>query len=339
MWPFLCCESSCCAEFMRDEASTQIVTGVEDPKIHEGGREQIAVGADTKLSQYKDTTTANNALNSNNVNVPNTANLQDLNSQHQPPPDTRIPLLGSPPPSDRGVPTGAPPYAINTAALPQTQMPQVHKPASTHGPEPGVSDGGAAVSGIGASVGGGAAAARSGGMAGGTNGDAKVVDRAKLTAEAKQREKEKLQEMVKEFAKSVMGGMSCEYVDNHTLKLKPATYTIDRALRLFSVQTKDAPADADPLVAFEITKMVEIHRHYKKMPPLMSLPDPTTAMSSNDLARLICIQYTHDDRPMYMLLCLRDPADQERFFTCMKILRWAMEGRQTNEPKRTPSDR
>merc|ERR1719272_2731545 len=64
-----------------------------------------------------------------------------------------------------------------------------------------------------------------------------------LSPEERQGEKERLQDMVKEFAKAVVEGQPCQWLDPSGVGgPRPATYSIDKALCRFTLQVE---ADRD----------------------------------------------------------------------------------------------
>eukprot|EP00920_Eleutheroschizon_duboscqi_P041836 GHVT01100480.1.p1 GENE.GHVT01100480.1~~GHVT01100480.1.p1 ORF type:complete len:150 (-),score=28.27 GHVT01100480.1:217-666(-) len=65
------------------------------------------------------------------------------------------------------------------------------------------------------------------------NGDSDGV--LTLTPEQKQREKERLQALVKTFAKAAVSGVHCWFLDILSEQRVPATYSMDKALRTFCV--------------------------------------------------------------------------------------------------------
>merc|ERR1712224_770965 len=63
-----------------------------------------------------------------------------------------------------------------------------------------------------------------------------------LSPEERQREKERLQEMVKEFTKQVVQGQPCHLIDNKMRSTPvPAVYSIDRYLKTFRLQIGSPP--------------------------------------------------------------------------------------------------
>lgn len=167
---------------------------------------------------------------------------------------------------------------------------------------------------------------------GGDGGDSAPSTGRSLTPEEKQREKERLQEMVKEFAKAVVQGQPCELIDESLGRAesqpRDANYMIDRSLKMFSLSCGDATS---PKVQFEMTQILEILKDARQTPLAFLLSTPAAGFSPEKMERnFICVQYQDDAGSIQFLgLFMPNAYERERFYTCMKILRWAMDSRKS----------
>jgi len=145
-----------------------------------------------------------------------------------------------------------------------------------------------------------------------------------LSPEEQQKEKERLQDMVKEFAKAAVQGQSCQWLPGTSGAPKAATYSFDKALRNFSVCPEESPP-----FTLEMAKISEITKDVRATPfaDLQSLPPPHALAGAELERRFVCVQYEGAERAEYLGLLMPNPYERERFYTCMKILRWAMESR------------
>jgi len=150
-----------------------------------------------------------------------------------------------------------------------------------------------------------------------------------LSAEERQKEKERLQDMVKEFAKAAVQGQPCQWLPapGATGQPIPATYAFDKGLRHFIVR----PEDSSPL-QLEMARIADVVKDVRGT-PFGSVPrlPPPHALSGDELdRRFVYLQGLPPEGPNgieYVALLLPNPYERERFFTSMKILRWASESR------------
>merc|ERR1740138_1316984 len=117
-----------------------------------------------------------------------------------------------------------------------------------------------------------------------TNG----ISRSVLSLEEKQKEKERLQDMVKEFAKSVVQGQQCQLLPSTAGAPHTAMYSFDKSLRNFSVRPDNAPA-----ITFSMANIHEVVKDVRDTPfsDLLRLPRPH-ALSADELERrFVCVQH------------------------------------------------
>lgn len=151
-----------------------------------------------------------------------------------------------------------------------------------------------------------------------------------LSPEERQKEKERLQDMVKEFAKAVVQGQQCQWLPGTTSAPRPAVYSFDKALKHFNVRADDT----QPLM-LEMVKIAEILKEVRGTPfsELPRLPPPHALAGEEMDRRFVCVQYEApgSGQMEYVGLLLPNPYERERFYTCMKILRWAMDSRRERQ--------
>lgn len=159
-----------------------------------------------------------------------------------------------------------------------------------------------------------------------TSGSAPLTARS-LNSE-RQKEKERLQDMVKEFAKAAVQGQLCQWLPGTTGTPRAATYSFDKALRNFHV----IPEGSQPLT-LEMTRITDILKEVRGTPfsEMPRLPPPHALAGEEIDRRFVCVQYQGSDQTEFLGLLLPNPHERERFFTCMKILRWAMESRRERQ--------
>jgi len=157
-----------------------------------------------------------------------------------------------------------------------------------------------------------------------------------FAGEDKQKEKRRLQDMVKEFAKQAVQGQPCHCLPavekpadmrpSAATAPRPAQYVLDKALRTFIVRSQDGNA-----MSIAMERIVDIVKHIRDTPfaGLAGLPPPHL-LSGEELAkRFICIRYEAEDSsgPQHLALLMPNQHERERFYTCMKILRWALDAK------------
>lgn len=147
--------------------------------------------------------------------------------------------------------------------------------------------------------------------------------------ENKQREKERLQDMVKEFAKAAVQGQQCQQVEPSGVGgPRSATYSIDPGLRTFSLQPHDSDA-----ITVGMAGIQEVVREFRDTQFASLRPSPQ--LTGEDLLRrFVCVQWKatgEEGEESSLGLIMPNAYERERFYTCMKILRWAMDSRKAKK--------
>lgn len=146
-----------------------------------------------------------------------------------------------------------------------------------------------------------------------------------LTPEERQKEKERLQDMVKEFAKAVVQGQPCQWMDVSGIGgPKNATYCIDKSISTFSVR----PENETP-ISFPMANILEVIKERENTPfSSLRIFLPSREEEPRLERRFVCVQHEEVKGEIKHLgMLLPNPQERERFYTCMKILRWALDSR------------
>mmetsp|Transcript_114567 Transcript_114567/g.356801 ORF Transcript_114567/g.356801 Transcript_114567/m.356801 type:complete len:245 (-) Transcript_114567:73-807(-) len=156
---------------------------------------------------------------------------------------------------------------------------------------------------------------------------AELSARSGMSPEERVRERERLQDMVKEFAKAVVQGQQCQWLHSTVGAPRAATYSFDKALNTFSLRPEESPA-----ISVEMIRIRDVLKDVRDTPfsDLLDLPRPHALAGMELDRRFVCI--VHEDvacaeQVQYIGLLLPNPYERERFYKCMKILRWALESR------------
>mmetsp|Transcript_38881 Transcript_38881/g.89043 ORF Transcript_38881/g.89043 Transcript_38881/m.89043 type:complete len:204 (-) Transcript_38881:35-646(-) len=142
-----------------------------------------------------------------------------------------------------------------------------------------------------------------------------------VSAEDRQREKDKFYRLVREFAKvtTKAPGEPCQVLDL-TGQVHEANFSIDKSLNFFTVRGTQGAS------GFELSKLSEVFRDPGDAGH-PDLADRVRELKAKD--QFVGVAYTGAEGPASMCLILRSSYERERFFVCMKILRWAMESPST----------
>mmetsp|Transcript_4488 Transcript_4488/g.5631 ORF Transcript_4488/g.5631 Transcript_4488/m.5631 type:complete len:243 (-) Transcript_4488:82-810(-) len=155
--------------------------------------------------------------------------------------------------------------------------------------------------------------------------------------EDKQKEKERLQDIVREFAKAVVDGQQCQWLDSRSgpCAPRPAKYFIDRSMRTFTLRPENGPE-----VQFGMASIVEVLKDYESTAFADYKGAATGYHTGSDLMErcFVCVQYTdssaedtNSDVDNNLGMLMQNQYERERFYTCMKILKWATESRRDKQ--------
>mmetsp|Transcript_71627 Transcript_71627/g.180763 ORF Transcript_71627/g.180763 Transcript_71627/m.180763 type:complete len:281 (+) Transcript_71627:172-1014(+) len=151
------------------------------------------------------------------------------------------------------------------------------------------------------------------GLSDAQTGQAAVV----MSAEEKEREKARLQKLVKEFAKEAVTGIAVSLVTPGTGAQTPYFFQMDRYLTVFSLQPKDG-SNSTAEATLQCVNVRDLTQIYK---------GADVAMRAPGLGRLagLCVglDTTRADRQLFF--CFDEPLERDKFYTCLKILRMSVD--------------
>ena len=143
---------------------------------------------------------------------------------------------------------------------------------------------------------------------------------ADLTREEKEREKLRLQELVKKFTKDAVKGVACQKIELEDGLKRNATYALDRGLQTFSLEESETGEHRK----WPIANIVDVYRSEESELVRSRKETSLTGLSREDLSRCVLLEYDNGrvgDPREYILLLEGSVRQKERFFTCMKVLR------------------
>ncbi|KEP63294.1 UNVERIFIED_CONTAM: hypothetical protein HHA_297130 [Hammondia hammondi] len=149
------------------------------------------------------------------------------------------------------------------------------------------------------------------------------TDGQPLTPEQKQKEKERLQALVKAFAKAAVAGASCFFIDVSSQQKIPATYILDKSLKMFTVAFSSGVEHSFSLSSLQDVYSYEDLLHSDSTASLAQEPGIAN-LSDSDKRKLIMLEYLDASHRRLNRLFLMETGEDEmrdRFLTCMRILK------------------
>eukprot|EP00397_Hematodinium_sp_SG-2012_P053448 GEMP01063801.1.p1 GENE.GEMP01063801.1~~GEMP01063801.1.p1 ORF type:complete len:173 (+),score=33.39 GEMP01063801.1:214-732(+) len=150
-----------------------------------------------------------------------------------------------------------------------------------------------------------------------------------VSSDERIQEKERLQNMVKEFAKNLVRGQVCEaiYKTDNGFALADAKYCLTRTLSQMKIEPlQEKPANA--ACTFNVSDIIDIVKNTEETNLMECLCDEN--ISPQLPGRFVCIIIIDNGGyNRYCGLLLPNQFERDRFLTCMKILRWAMDFRRS----------
>eukprot|EP00921_Rhytidocystis_pertsovi_P011185 GHVQ01018039.1.p3 GENE.GHVQ01018039.1~~GHVQ01018039.1.p3 ORF type:complete len:303 (-),score=34.31 GHVQ01018039.1:2124-3032(-) len=143
---------------------------------------------------------------------------------------------------------------------------------------------------------------------------------SELTAEEKEQEKKRLQNVVKSFGKDAVSGISCKAVDVVTGKLLPVTFKMNPQLSEISVSSPDSlPKTAVPLTSFHIA---DVESTYKSGDVLQKHGDfPLGAEEISEVVGMSIENPAKNIPKSHIFLFFDNRNNMDRFYVSTKILR------------------
>ncbi|PHJ16031.1 hypothetical protein CSUI_010155 [Cystoisospora suis] len=144
-----------------------------------------------------------------------------------------------------------------------------------------------------------------------------------LTPEQKQKEKERLQALVKAFAKSAVGGTSCYFIDVASQQKIAASYMLDKSLKTFTVLFPNGVEHSFSLSSLQDVYSYEDLLHAQSTASLTQEPGIAN-LGDEEKRRLVMLEYLDaSHRRLNRLFLMEVGGDdmRDRFLTCMRILK------------------
>mmetsp|Transcript_94599 Transcript_94599/g.149604 ORF Transcript_94599/g.149604 Transcript_94599/m.149604 type:complete len:237 (-) Transcript_94599:112-822(-) len=136
-----------------------------------------------------------------------------------------------------------------------------------------------------------------------------------MSAEEKEREKARLQRLVKDFAKEAVTGIAVNLVNAETARKSPHFFQMDRYLTVFSLKPKDGSTAESSVQDFNVKDLTSI---YKGMEVSMKAPSLGSVASS-------CVGLDTNRADRRLFFHFDDNYERDKFYTCLKILRMSVD--------------
>merc|ERR1719310_328117 len=136
-----------------------------------------------------------------------------------------------------------------------------------------------------------------------------------MSAEEKEREKARLQRLVKDFAKEAITGIAVSLVNPETARTSPHFFQMDRYLTVFSLKPKDGSTAESSVHDFNVKDLTSIYKGAEvsmKAPSLGGVASACVGLDTNRADRRL---FFHFD----------DNYERDKFYTCLKILRMSVD--------------
>lgn len=136
-----------------------------------------------------------------------------------------------------------------------------------------------------------------------------------MSAGEKEREKARLQRLVKDFAKEAVTGVAVNLVNAETARKSPHFFQMDRYLTIFSLKPKDGSSADSAVQDFSVKEVTHV---YKGSELLMKAP-ALNGMTSN------CVGLDTNRADRSLFLQFDDNYERDKFYTCLNILRMSVD--------------
>jgi len=136
-----------------------------------------------------------------------------------------------------------------------------------------------------------------------------------MSPEEKEREKARLQRLVKDFAKEAVTGIAVSLVNPETARLYPHFFQMDRYLTVFSLKPKDGSTAASSVQDFNVKDLTSI---YKGADVSLKAPSLSTIAS-------LCVGLDTNRADRRLFFHFDEALERDKFYTCLKILRMSVD--------------
>ncbi|CAE8595140.1 unnamed protein product [Polarella glacialis] len=136
-----------------------------------------------------------------------------------------------------------------------------------------------------------------------------------MSPEEKEREKARLQRLVKEFAKEAVTGIAVSLVSQDSGVQSPYFFQMDRYLTVFSLKPKDGSTADSAVQDFNVKDLSKV---YKGHEILMCAPSLGAVAS-------LCVGLNTNRADRRLFFYFDEPLERDKFYTCLKILRMSVD--------------
>eukprot|EP00930_Biecheleria_cincta_P069651 TRINITY_DN57365_c0_g1_i1.p1 TRINITY_DN57365_c0_g1~~TRINITY_DN57365_c0_g1_i1.p1 ORF type:complete len:246 (+),score=58.86 TRINITY_DN57365_c0_g1_i1:73-738(+) len=150
---------------------------------------------------------------------------------------------------------------------------------------------------------------------GGMNTARSTMSASSMSPEEKEKEKGRLQRLVKEFAKEAVTGIAVTLVNPETARQSPHFFQMDRYLTVFSLKPKDGSTADSAVQDFNVKDLTKI---YKGPEVLMAAPSLGTVTP-------MCVALDTNRADRKLFFHFEEPMERDKFYTCLKILRMSVD--------------
>lgn len=151
---------------------------------------------------------------------------------------------------------------------------------------------------------GGPSSVRSNGSAGST-----------MSTGEKEREKARLQRLVKDFAKEAVTGIAVNLLNEETTRKTPHFFQMDRYLTVFSLKPKDGSTGCSSVQDFNVKDLITVYKGGEIAVNAPSLSGMTSC----------CVGIDTNRNGHRLFLQFDDNYERDKFYTCLNILRMSIE--------------
>mmetsp|Transcript_24715 Transcript_24715/g.57068 ORF Transcript_24715/g.57068 Transcript_24715/m.57068 type:complete len:229 (+) Transcript_24715:132-818(+) len=136
-----------------------------------------------------------------------------------------------------------------------------------------------------------------------------------MSTEEKEKEKLRLQRLVKDFAKEAVTGIAVNLVNSETARQSPHFFQMDRYLTVFSLKPKDGSSAESSVQDFNVKDLTLIYKG-----PEVAAKAPSLGSVA---AQCVGLDTTRADRRLFFHF--DDNYERDKFYTCLKILRMSVD--------------
>jgi hypothetical protein len=136
-----------------------------------------------------------------------------------------------------------------------------------------------------------------------------------MSVEEKEREKTRLQRLVKDFAKEAVTGIAVSLINPETVGRSPHFFQMDRYLTVFSLKPKDGSTAESCVQDFNVKDLTHIYKGAE-----VSLKAPSLGP-----AAALCVGLDTNRADRRLFFHFDEPIERDKFYTCLKILRMSVD--------------